>query len=438
MLRAEDPSRLVVIKPNWIQDSHDRDKDIWIPVITHPAVLVAIIDEIAGLMGGRGTVALCDAPVTYANFDAIIARGDLGAELGELRQRWPQLGLEVTDLRREVWIWKEEVVVSRVPNTPDPRGYTCLDLGRDSLFYGFGGEGRYYGADYDTAVVGEHHQGEVQEYLIAGTPMACDLFINVPKLKTHKKTGITCCLKNLVGINGDKNWLPHHTTGTPETGGDEYPEPSFLHELETQLKSLGQSVALRIPVAGSWVYRKLRNTGKILLGDSETTVRNGNWLGNDTTWRMALDLNRALLYGNPDGSWREAGAPKKYLAFVDGIEGGQGSGPVCPEPADSRILIFGDNPAVVDAVATRLIGFDPLALPIVRGAMESHRWPISDRPLEAIEVEDEREGGLVPFQKVRPAIEGGFAPHFGWMNVKRLPEIALASATAACSAEVPP
>ena len=35
-------------------------------------------------------------------------------------------------------------------NEEDPRGYVRLDLGRDSLFYGFAGEGRYYGADYDT------------------------------------------------------------------------------------------------------------------------------------------------------------------------------------------------------------------------------------------------------------------------------------------------
>ena len=45
---------------------------------------------------------------------------------------------------------REEVVVDRRANEEDPRGYVRLDLGRDSLFYGFAGEGRYYGADYDT------------------------------------------------------------------------------------------------------------------------------------------------------------------------------------------------------------------------------------------------------------------------------------------------
>ena len=32
---------------------------------------------------------------------------------------------------------------------------------------------------------------------------------SLPKLKTHKKAGITCALKNLIGINGNKEYLPH-------------------------------------------------------------------------------------------------------------------------------------------------------------------------------------------------------------------------------------
>jgi hypothetical protein len=31
----------------------------------------------------------------------------------------------------------------------DPEGTIAFGLGRGSLFYGFLGEGRYYGADYD-------------------------------------------------------------------------------------------------------------------------------------------------------------------------------------------------------------------------------------------------------------------------------------------------
>ena len=116
---------------------------------------------------------------------------------------------------------------------------------------------------------------------------------------------------------------------------------------------------MAVPGLGTWLYRKMRNAGKVALGDSETVIRNGNWAGNDTCWRMALDLNRSLLYGNPDGSLREAGKAKHYLAIVDGIIGGQGNGPLCPDPVGSNVLIAGTDPAAVDAVAARLMGFDP-------------------------------------------------------------------------------
>ena len=418
LLRNDDPSRVVVIKPNWIQEAHEYRPDVWEPVITHPALILATIEAVAERLRGQGTICLCDAPHTYADFSAIVQRGDLAGRIDALRQRWSGLAIEIIDLRRETWVREEEVVVERLPNPDDPRGYARLNLGRESLFYGHRGEGRYYGADYDSRVVNEHHRGETQEYLLAGTPLRCDLFINLPKLKTHKKTGITCCLKNLVGINGDKNWLPHHTEGNPENGGDEFPSASAAHGLERRIKHLGRKVALRVPGLGTWLYRKARNVGKQVLGDSDQVVRNGNWHGNDSCWRMALDLNRALLYGQADGSWREAGQAKHYLAIVDGIVGGEGNGPLCPDPVASGVLLSGSDPAAVDALACRLIGFDPRTIPIVANAFAKHRWPIATTPLEDLRVDDERAGPGVPLDKIAPAVPGGFKPHFGWSSLR--------------------
>ena len=418
MLRAADPGRLVVVKPNWIQESHEYRPNVWEPVITHPRVLLAVVGTLATYMDGHGTICICDAPHAYADFSAIVARGDLLTGIEVLRQRWPSLRIELLDLRRETWLCQEDVIVERQPKQDEPRGYVRLDLARDSLFYGHGGEGSYYGADYDSMVVNSHHRGVVQEYLLAGSPMACDLFVNVPKLKTHKKTGITCALKNLVGINGDKNWLPHHTEGTPVCGGDEFPAPSFGRRIESYLKRAGQRATLAVPGLGTWAYRKTRSIGKLALGDSDTVIRNGNWSGNDTCWRMALDLNRCLLYGNRDGTWREAGARKRYLAIVDGILGGEGNGPLCPEPVRSGVLASATNPAVLDAVAARLMGFSIDGLPIVTRAFDDHRWPIADRRIEELTVADGRVGGSVGLTDLAPAVPGGFKPHFGW-NVLR-------------------
>ncbi|HOZ45898.1 MAG TPA: DUF362 domain-containing protein [Candidatus Hydrogenedentes bacterium] len=408
---------LVVVKPNWVQQAHEFAPDIWEPVITHPALVKAVLTYLAEAMDQRGTIALCDAPNTYADFSRILERGGLGAFVADFVAQHPGITLEIIDLRREIWITKEQVIVERRPNTPDPRGYTAVNLGRDSLFHGFHGEGRYYGADYDFAEVNRHHSGEVQEYLLAGTPMACDLFVNLPKLKTHKKTGITCSLKNLVGINGDKNWLPHHTEGTPATGGDEFPEASTKHLVESIVKKVGQRVARSVPMLGPWLFRKMRNAGQRVLGDSQTTIRNGNWSGNDTCWRMVLDLNRALLYGTAEGGWRANGL-RGYVAIIDGIIGGEGNGPLCPEAVPSGVLIGGWNPAHVDAAASRLMGFDPNRVAMVREAFAEHRWPIAMRAMDELVVEDGRRGGEVPLDEVKPATAAGFEPHFGWRALR--------------------
>ena len=211
LLKDTEKASLIVVKPNWVQEWHEYRKDVWEPVITNPALLLCLLECLAERIAGTATICVCDGPHTYANFGAILQRGDFQARFQALTAQYPRITFELLDLRREVWLRKEEVVVERLVNAEDPRGYVRADLGEDSLFYRHAGEGHFYGADYDAAVVNSHHQGTIQEYLLAGTPMACDLFINVPKMKTHKKTGITCCLKNLVGINGDKNWLPHHT-----------------------------------------------------------------------------------------------------------------------------------------------------------------------------------------------------------------------------------
>ena len=414
LLGNGDPRRLIVIKPNWLQEAHEYKPDVWEPVITHPTIVLAVIECLAEKMAGQGTISVCDAPHTYASFESILARGGLKTRIAALSQRWPELKIEVLDLRREVWVRKDEVVVERRPNTEDPRGYVRFNLGCDSLFYGHPGEGRYYGADYDTNVVNSHHHGETQEYLLAGTPIKCGLFINLPKMKTHKKTGLTCCLKNLVGINGDKNWLPHHREGACGAGGDEFPEAKGGNSIEGYLKKRGRYLALNLP-GGSWLYGKMRNMGIQVLGDSSTVIRNGNWSGNDTCWRMALDLNRCLLYGEADGQLHpRRGARGRYLAIVDGIVGGEGNGPICPDPVDSRVLVGGTNPARVDAVVARLMGFDSRKLPIVREAFAEHPLPIAGCRLEEVEVDDGRVGQVIPIDEVRETVPGGFQPHFGW------------------------
>jgi uncharacterized protein (DUF362 family) len=411
-------SRHVVVKPNWVQESHEYIKSRWECVITHPDIVKAILSDLAHRMGGIGTISICDAPHTYAKFSGIVAHGNMHQFIETLRLSFPDLKLELIDLRREIWIRQDEVVTQRVQNVHDPRGYARYNLATDSLFYNHPGEGRYYGADYDSSVVRQHHQGTIQEYLIAGTPICADLFVNIAKLKTHKKTGITCCLKNLVGINGDKNWLPHHSEGSPSTGGDEFPNLSLKNKVETTLKSIGMRLALNFSFLGPRIYAIMRSSGKSILGDSSSVIRNGNWHGNNTCWRMVLDLNRCLLFGDIAGNVNPFHR-KSYLGFVDGIQGGEGNGPICPEPVDSKVLIAGDNPAHIDAVCAKLMGYEPSKLPLIMHSFDVNtRYPIALCSLYKLIVRDYRSTSPqdISLTSLALASNAPFQPHFGWAH----------------------
>src|SRR5687768_999872 len=147
-----------------------------------------------------------------------------------------------------------------------------------------------------------HGKGR-HRYLVAKDVLDADVVINLPKLKTHRKAGITCALKNLIGINGNKEFLPHHRLGGSGDGGDCYPGSSVVKRaLERTLdaqNSLDDHIARRaLDVAARVLYRISHTQGDVLGVD-------GAWSGNDTIWRTCIDLNRVLLYGRPDGSMAE-------------------------------------------------------------------------------------------------------------------------------------
>ena len=173
----------------------------------------------------EGSITICDAPQTDSSFAKIREYCNLDAMLARLRADFPGVAISMLDLRAEEWLAVDGVTVSTTKLPGDPLGNTHLRLDGSSEFVGYLGEGLLYGAAYDMAETNARHNGDRHEYLLCRTPMDADVFINLPKLKTHKKVGVTCALKNLVGINANKNWLPHHTEGTPDQGGDQTRSP---------------------------------------------------------------------------------------------------------------------------------------------------------------------------------------------------------------------
>jgi hypothetical protein len=280
-----------------------------------------------------------------------------------------QLGVEfpILDLRREAVVYRDGVIVERHALPGDPKGYRAVDLGLRSFFFGSGlAPERFRGADYDPAPTALHHSGGKNEYLLSETVLHADLIVNLPKLKTHKKTGVTLALKNLVGVNGDKNWLPHHCVGSVTEGGDEYPGDALVDGARSRATELARRLLAKGRARS--LLRFARRAEHALRG--EEFIRAGNWYGNDTTWRMCLDLNRCVYFSDADGVHLDAVEPlRNVLTLLDGIVAGEGEGPLAPRDRPFGVILAATDPVALDVVAIRLMGFDERRVAKVREAM---------------------------------------------------------------------
>jgi hypothetical protein len=252
--------------------------------------------------------------------------------------------------------------------------------------------------------------------------MQADVFINLPKLKTHKKVGLTCALKNLVGINANKNWLPHHTEGTPQDGGDQFPQATTKARLEHSWMGTAKRWLKHSP-AMSRLFVPLKKAGRLYFGDTQKVVRSGNWHGNDTCWRMVLDLNKCLFAFDGAGARRQK--PLRYLAVVDGVIGGEGNGPMAPDPVRAGVIIAGTHPAAVDLTAATLMGFDWRRIRLLNNCFNLRAPTFVDFKPEDIEVLSNKDAWRGKLDQLDDCFS--FRPHFGWAGAIENPRRALSA-----------
>lgn len=403
----------VVLKPNWVREGDTRPgrEREWEHVITHPAVIWGVARHVDRALRGRGRISICDAPQTDSSFRVLLDVCGLEAVMA----RHPLdhgTRVDVIDLRREEWISKDGVVVEKTTLPGDPLGYALFDLGERSRFLGVRTD-NLYGADYDFAFTQQQHQGGRHRYLISRSVVDADLLIGLPKLKTHKKAGITCALKNMVGVNGDKNYLPHHRFGSIAHGGDEYPGDKKLGGIESQAIRAYKRVFRRLPgPLVDLVALPVKTLGRRVFGDTQAVVRSGNWHGNDTVWRMTLDLNQLLRWGRPDGGFRDV--PRPVLVVVDGILGGEGEGPMSPDPRAGDLLLVADDPVVADHAAAAWMGFDPLRIPSIKHAYDDHGLRLTAVKPHDFVVESADPTCRGPLSQVIARHGKRFRAHSGW------------------------
>lgn len=407
------PGDTVVLKPNLVREFRETQEGHAECVMTHGAVIRAVLDYAHLAMEGSGRIIIADAPHNDADFEAVAHIAGLESIRSHYRHR---LGFDVAyyDLRPECAEKVDGVIVGHRKLAGDPRGYVTVNLGLHSAF----AEVNHlchllYGSEYDTRELQRHQQGDVHEYRIAGTVLEADCVISLPKLKTHKKTGITINMKNLVGINGNKNWLPHHREGTPAQGGDQFADDGIGRRIERAAVAQFKRVFPHLGRLRRLVAGPVKAAGKRVFGDTNVgTIRSGNWYGNDTTWRMVIDLNRILMYADARGRLRDEPA-RRFFSVVDGVVAGEGNGPMDPRPKPAGLVVAGGNAIAVDLACATLMGFDYRRLPVLHRALADHPWPLATFGAEDVRVFTEGAANGLTLDALS-ADADAFEPHFGW------------------------
>lgn len=338
------PGNKVFIKPNWVASRWRESclhRDTLYSVITHPTVVEAIADFVSEALQGKGEIIIGDNPSIDADFEELMEF----TKIYRIQNKY-KVKVTILDLRplvcRDLKDYGKRTQM--LEQMGDPFGGVEINLGKDSMFYGIDPT-RFRGVFDEREETITSHTKETQLYTFAKSLYDADVYISVPKMKTHQKVGVTLNLKGLVGAILNKNQLVHWQVGYPEIGGDEY---SSKKDWEA--------------------------------GQIAKVKHRGAWAGNDTIWRMVVDLYKAMLLKN-----------RVYFSVVDGIVAGEGQGPFCPTSKNANTIICGENLFAVDCVTARYMGFDPKKIKYLSYFLEQNKFNINYKTMEIISENKRKE-----------------------------------------------
>lgn len=411
-----EPGMRVLIKPNLVM--HENPAGYGTDCLfTHPSVVAAVIDYVVIALKGKGSIIIADAPMQSCNFDLLVDYSGLKDLVDWYRAEGISIELfDMRGLKSKVTSFGLQQVLAE--------GATgkVVDLGKDSCFAGLSREriDRLRITNYNPDELKKHHTLEKHEYYVSTLLLDADVVVNLPKAKTHRKAGVTGALKNMVGINVRKEYLPHHSNGSIAQGFDEYKETSVFKcasdaVLDVKNRRLMRGGVFAKKLLGLLV-KVLDFIGKSLSGDFYSE---GSWYGNDTIWRTVLDLNKIVFFADKEGVMQDD-VQRRVIVFCDMVTIGQGEGPLLPEPGEWHMLAFCDDPCVHDVAMARLMGTDESLIATIHNTLKydgSYAWrSISDcLPVcssNSPEFDGVRIDGLNAKKTYQAKPTSGWAAHF--------------------------
>lgn len=341
-------------------------------MLTHPSVIRAALDYIVIATGDPALVSFGNAPVQSARMEKLTSQnGAISLREFYLRHAGCEMGPH--DLR--LYISKVNALGARASaRVLDTQDEVTFDLGNSSLLDGLPEQtfSEFRVEDYGSDATRMFHHKGAHLYKVHRAVVGSDVIFHVAKLKTHGKVGLTGALKGAVGAISRKECLAHHRQGSPQQGGDEFGCSTALTRLYAGLGNRATNDC------GNSLRVLHRTLGRILDLVFGIDIR-GSWPGNDTAWRMALDINRCLVYGRLDGSL-SAIPVRKVVCLLDGIVSGEGDGPIHVRSRRDGLLVLSGDSCFADLGAALLMGFDPDRIPIIREALRMTDLPIGSGP----------------------------------------------------------
>ena len=352
------PGETVLIKPNWVHELNflvrfdkkimENPNDCFITNWNVVKAVIKLISEVDNL-----NIVILECPLQSCSIEKIITE----EKLEELRLINQSNTITFIDGRRTKYIFgsKEPTILHECR---DADRYIDFDLKKESTHYPYERYvSRFRVTDYPPDEMGRFHSKGHHVYRIAREVIEADCIINIPKIKTHMKAGMTAAMKNFVGVVGNKECLPHHTKGSPVFGGDCYGDVSVLKSIAETTMDIANSYMTR----NEKRYYYTRKCALLLLYfravfglDNDI---GGSWYGNDTICRTIVDLNRIVYYGGKDKRMHKL-PQRRVLSIVDGIVSGMGEGPMKPVPNHTGMVCISESTAGADAVASEIIGLD--------------------------------------------------------------------------------
>ncbi len=310
------PGDTVLIKPNLVGTGtavYTR------PEVVRPLVDMAIAAGATRIYIGEGTASRVSGTANIVNTtkykDLVTA----------LSARHPEITIQFLDLNMLSggWHWVSLGGASSFAGS----GYTDYDLNSSTgTLYG----NRYYQTADPQGINPDGHA--LGWYAINDSVLDADVVINVPKMKTHNLMMNTLSVKNLVGF--------------------------------TLRSTYDQE-------ASSCLYR---------IAHYETgSSGNDHFFNNDIFWRAISDVSKIVLYADKEGNL-QATQQRKCLNVVDAIQAMErsentnvGGGGL---PYDRHVVLASTDPVAVDAVASRVMGYEFTSVPQTSNVASDTAHPI--------------------------------------------------------------